>query len=317
MKKTVIAFLLIYSCSVQAQQLSQYSMYMFNNVLHNPAFLGTKKCGELRLGYRAQWLGYDGHPSDMYASFNYQIKQRSKPYIKARHGIGAYVESDKVGLTKSNQLMLGYAYHTPLGRNLYIGGGINAGLKQFSVASAADLVPDPSDAAVASGSRFIYPDISVGVLVYNNKFYAGAALKNTVGNKLKVYGVDARLTRQLNVMAGTSFPVGRTGLIIYPSVLLKYAFGSPLALDVSVLFEPQKKLQFGLAYRGIKGGDAVTGIVNFYIKPRWSVGYAYDFPISRLNKGTFQTHELTMAFKICPFRDADELIDIRCPAFTN
>ncbi|MEQ1733245.1 MAG: type IX secretion system membrane protein PorP/SprF [Bacteroidia bacterium] len=316
MKKIIFSFLfVVLSYGAQAQQLSQYSMYMFNNVLHNPAFLGTKKCAELRVGYRTQWVGYDGNPKDMYASFNYQIKQRRKPYIKARHGIGAYIESDKVGLTMSNQLMLGYAYHMPITRNLYLGGGINVGLKQFSVASADNLVPDVSDPAIATGSRFIYPDITAGLLVYNSKFYAGAALKNTVGNKLKVYGVDARLTRQLNVMAGTSFNLGR--LTVYPSALLKYAFGSPFALDATLLFEPNSRLQLGLAYRGIKGGDAVTGIVNFYIKPRWSVGYAYDFPISKLNKFTFQTHELTMAFKICPFRDADELIDTRCPAFTN
>jgi type IX secretion system PorP/SprF family membrane protein len=315
MKKILAALLIIVTTiNANAQQLSQYSMYMFNNTLHNPAFLGTKVCSELRLGYRTQWIGYDGRPKDIYASYNYQIKQRRKPYIKARHGIGAYVENDKVGLTKNNQLMLGYAYHMPIARGLYMGGGINVGLKQFSVASAPNLVPDASDPAINSGSRFIIPDMSIGILVYNSKFYAGAALKNLVGNKLKVYGVDAKLSRQLNIMAGTSFSAGR--LVLYPSVLLKYAFGSPFALDVSVLFEPSKRIQFGLAYRGIKAGDAVTGIVNFQIKPRWSLGYAYDFPISKLNKFTFQTHELTMAFKICPFRDADEIIADRCPAFT-
>ncbi|WP_257667254.1 T9SS type B sorting domain-containing protein [Parapedobacter tibetensis] len=62
----VILTLLLYACiGVQAQQRPQYTQYIFNGFLANPAVAGIERYVDLKMGARSQWQGVDGAPQTL------------------------------------------------------------------------------------------------------------------------------------------------------------------------------------------------------------------------------------------------------------
>src|SRR6201986_3104423 len=72
MKKFLqILFILLlgYEC-VDAQQKPQYTEYVFNNLLLNPAVTGIENYIDLKAGYRSQWTGLQGAPVTSYLTLS-------------------------------------------------------------------------------------------------------------------------------------------------------------------------------------------------------------------------------------------------------
>ena len=65
MKKSYIAVILLIllgSFSGNAQQDPQYTQYMYNTQVVNPAYAGSRDVLSFGLLYRTQWVGLDGAP---------------------------------------------------------------------------------------------------------------------------------------------------------------------------------------------------------------------------------------------------------------
>ena len=69
-----------------AQQLAQYSQYVFNQFSVNPAVAGSKDCLDMRLGYRQQWVGLEGAPVTGWVSMHGVIRAKGKPFQANKHG---------------------------------------------------------------------------------------------------------------------------------------------------------------------------------------------------------------------------------------
>ena len=70
MKKLLLLALAGAGLSLQAsaQQRPQYSQYMMNNYLLNPAVTGVEDFLDFKAGMRRQWVGLEGAPITYYAS---------------------------------------------------------------------------------------------------------------------------------------------------------------------------------------------------------------------------------------------------------
>src|ERR1700710_2589897 len=51
---------------VRAQQKPQYTQYVLNNLLINPAVTGIENYFDVKTGYRSQWTGLQGAPVTSY-----------------------------------------------------------------------------------------------------------------------------------------------------------------------------------------------------------------------------------------------------------
>jgi type IX secretion system PorP/SprF family membrane protein len=123
MKTTLPFFLLVpllafAARSGQAQQMAQYSQYMNNNYLLNPAVAGTEDYIDVKLSYRAQWTGIEGAPRTYYASVNSslgdlrtQSKRTLRDWQGGFHALGAIVYSDVTGPTSRTGLYGSYTYN--------------------------------------------------------------------------------------------------------------------------------------------------------------------------------------------------------------
>src|SRR5690554_3159577 len=118
MKKIIISgLLLLFFATVYAQQRPQYTQYMINPYVLNPAVAGIEDYIDIRAGYRNQWVGFSGAPRTFYLSghtpigrdkcINSRVKNTSGGY----HGIGAYISGDKTGPSSRTTINISYAYH--------------------------------------------------------------------------------------------------------------------------------------------------------------------------------------------------------------
>ncbi len=304
----LLIILFLGSGALKAQQTEQLTQYMFNQFGLNPAFAGLKECFDIRVGYRMQWLGFDGAPRTGYINANGRILKR-KSNFNEKHGVGAQVLSDATGPTSRTFFNLAYAYHMKVGRKFTLSSGISAGLLQYRFDKARVTVWDTDDPAIdGSISRFILPDINIGFLLYNEDFYAGLSLKQVWRNKLKNIFPDSRMTHHYYFNIGKRF-VANDKLSYVPSVLLKFTRLSVPAIDINLMFDFENALAVGLSYRNT---DAIAAMFKINFLKRFSLGYSFDLTTSRIRYGSSNTHEITLGVYSCPL---DGSHNYECPVF--
>jgi type IX secretion system PorP/SprF family membrane protein len=316
MKIKILFFLfLLLATGAVAQQKALYSQYMTNYYLLNPAVAGFEKDVNFKVGYRNQWVGFDGAPKTYYLSgegalFNRHLKRSRR--AQAFHGAGGYVYTDQTGPTTRTGALASYAYHVPLNRKIFLSSGIFAGFQQFRF--------DPSKVYLADGSNerdpvtnhgridAFMPDLTVGVFLHSQEFYVGASLFQVLGNKIhSADGAEevSRLSRHLFVSGGYNFDVNDK-IRLMPSVLLKYVQAAPIQADLNLkgAYHFSKRRQksvyddqvwAGISYRT---QDAVVGLVGVNFMEQFQLSYTYDITVSRMRHHSSGSHEVVLGYRI-------------------
>src|SRR3978361_1652803 len=72
MKRALYFSVIVIFCAqfVAAQQKPQYTQYVFNNYLLNPAVTGIENYTDVKAGYRSQWTGLQGAPITSYITID-------------------------------------------------------------------------------------------------------------------------------------------------------------------------------------------------------------------------------------------------------
>lgn len=286
----------LWSSTAFAQQTSQNTHFVLNYFHLNPAVAGTTVCPDIRLGYRTQWVGFEGAPKTAYASIHAGIKGKNK-MSKSKHGIGGFVESDATGALGRTSLHLAYAYHFQFNRKWMLSAGIYAGFQQYRFDINDVRVEDQLDPALIEGSvtSFIVPDFTPGLYFYDKSWTFGLAVNQLLGNPIKELGTESRLRRHASIMA--SKQLGNEDSFTYtPAVLLKFVSGSSPALDLNFMVEYKKVVGLGLSYRN---GDAIAGLFRLHFLKYFTVGYAFDFTTSQIRIASSNTHEITLGISVC------------------
>lgn len=300
----IIGVFLVISSGITAQQISQHTDFMFNYFHHNPAVAGTKKCPDIRLGFRNQWVGFEGAPQTAYASVHAAIKSGNS-VTKSKHGIGGFVEADVTGPLSSTTLYLSYAYHFQFNRKWMVSAGVFAGFQQYRYDSNDQILADANDPAL-QGSRtsFIMPDLAPGIYLYDKSWAFGVAVKQLLGNPISELGSTSipeiggvsRLRRHVSLMASNQF--GSEDSFTYtPAVMVRLVSASTPAIDLNIFMEYKKTIGIGAAYRS---GDAIAGFMRVNFLKYFTLGYAFDFTTSQLRIASSNTHEITLGISVCP-----------------
>lgn len=306
--KGLLIICIMLTIPVFGQQTEQYTQYMFNQFGVNPAFAGIKECIDIRLGYRTQWVGFEGAPRTSLVNANGRILQRKTNY-KYKHGVGVNALSDATGPTSRTFFNLAYAYHMPMNRKFNLSMGIAAGFLQYRFdESRITLVTQDDDAISGSRSKFLLPDINAGLLLYHESFYAGLTLKQVWRNKLKSVFPDSRLTHHYSLNIGKKF-IGENDISYVPSIMIKFTRLSVPALDLNFMVDFKQNLAVGLSYRNT---DAIAGLIKFNFLQRFSLGYSFDFTTSKIRLGSSNTHEIMLGIYSCPIKSTH---NYECPVF--
>lgn len=303
-----------------AQQLPQYTQYVFNNYLLNPAVTGIENYTDAKLGYRSQWTGLDGAPVTSYLTVNLPlgrdfldgdataspanggINPSSRLYTQnyqaaePHHGIGFMLVTDKAGPITQTNFAASYAYHLGLAPKLNLAVGVAAGFNHISLNTSQITLATPIDPAISNGNNSQWkPDLSAGVWLYSANYYVGISAQQLLPTNLYFSTSNNTVDKSKTVphfffTAGTKLFLSED-ITLLPSVLIKEIQPVPLTYDVNLKFAFQDKFWLGGAYRhadsfGILAGFNLSSFVN--------VGYSYDITTSALNTVSNGTHEIVI-----------------------
>jgi type IX secretion system PorP/SprF family membrane protein len=293
----------------KGQQTVQFTQYIFNGFAINPALAGSKPCIDVKLGYRAQWLGFEGAPKTTFASVNGELKFKKVKTIRTKHGAGVYVESDVIGPVKKTTMYLAYAYHFPLFRGVTASLGVFAGLQELRLNASKISVFDGNDPLIrGSGARFMIPDVSPGFFVSHKDWFTGFSIRQAFPKTWGLIGSDkTKNTLHYLLVGGKRFETGNA-INVVPSGMLKWTGYTNPSLDLNLLFELNHYFEIGASWRN---GDALAGIVKINFLEYFSLGYSFDLTTSKIRLGSSNTHEIILGIYSCSRGASDYL----CPAF--
>ncbi len=291
-----LVFLLVvfFFRSGSAQQLPQYTQWVYNQFAINPAHAGIKNCLDIHSLYRTQWLGFDGAPKSGFLTIAAPIHTKRKQLLSARHGVGAKVEVDNIGAFSSTRLNFAYAAHFNFTPETRLSLGLYAGFVQFGYnpQNTVTINPDPSISKTAS---FIAPDATFGAWWNGKNYYLGFVEQNLIHSKWNNIGTDSKFRFHTIFNGGYRYAINQSFTLL-PAFILRIPPAGPASLDLNLLCDFQNQFGFGLGYRNV---DAVMLFASFKIKQQLSIQYSFDFITSPLRKGTVNSHELSIAFTTC------------------
>lgn len=334
MKKYYFTFLFLLGMSgLWAQQRPQYTQYIFNNYLINPAITGIENYTDIKAGYRNQWTGLDGAPVTMYFTAHTPIGNKfiqgdpmsqpangedpmSRSYVQdyqaapAHHGIGFTVVSDKAGPITQSNYNLTYAYHLGITSNLNLSVGVAAGLASINLNTSQITLENALDPAIANGNtNQLKPDLGLGVWAYSATYFVGVSAQQVLPQTLyfssnSTYN-QSKTVPHYFVTAGVKLFLAED-ITLLPSVMFKYVKPVPNTFDLNLKMAFQDKFWIGGSYRR---NDAIAAMAGINVGSFLNFGYAYDFTTSNLNNVSNGTHEIILgimlnnAYKvICPRR---------------
>ncbi|GAB3540559.1 type IX secretion system membrane protein PorP/SprF [Pontibacter brevis] len=299
---------------VLAQQKPQYSQYMINNYLLNPAIAGIENYVDIKSGYRNQWTGIEGSPSSFYLSVHTKLSKdktsaenTTPSFIGAReprsiyrkysnephHGIGLVLLHDRIGPFTRMEANVSYAYHVPLTDGVRLGAGVSAGVSQHALNGNKLVFANPADAASA-GWTVHRPNLKLGMWLYSADFYAGLSASEIISNTVSVEeerGMDINFENHYFFTAAYKFPVAER-LDVIPSVMLKLLQPLPVSVDYNLRAVYDNKLWGGVSYRQNDSFAILGGLTWNQV---FDLGYSYDTGVSALGG---VSHEVVLGMRI-------------------
>ena len=286
--------LLLTFIDANAQQDPQYTQYMYNLNVINPAYAGFKENLSFGLLYRKQWVDIEDSPTTMTFSGSTPVGKNV--------GIGLNVISDKIGPSEATTVNADFSYTLDLGAEHKLAFGLKAGatLLNVNMSNITNTLPDADDPAFSENINKTNPTIGAGLFYSAEKYYISFAVPNMIqstyldinqGGEVSTYG-EADI--QYYLSGGYVFDLN-PNLKFKPTVMLKSAFNVPMSVDLTANFLIQEKWELGVAYRL---EDSVDFMANFAITPNLRIGYAYDYTLSDIKVTTTSSHEIVLLFDL-------------------
>lgn len=290
-----------------AQQIPQYSQWYMHQFSRNPAHAGIKECIDIHSLYRLQWVGFDGAPKSGFLTVSIPIHTRRKKYLSARHGTGFKFETDKIGQFSVNRLSAAYAAHFNFDKFRRISFGLYGGVIQMGYNPETIQTNDPDPAVMREGS-YVAPDASFGAWYNAEKYYFGLSIQNLIPNRWQNIGNTSRDHLHISFNGGYQFAMG-DNVSLMPAFNLRIPPAGPMSLDLNLHMDYRNLLGFGIGYRNT---DALIAFCSIKFKEQFSIGYSFDYNLSKIQLVAKNTHEISLRFTTCKPRKVGTA---SCPLF--
>jgi type IX secretion system PorP/SprF family membrane protein len=319
MKNIISLLILLLSTHyIFAQQKPQYTQYVFNNYLLNPAFAGIDNYTDVKIGHRSQWKGLTGAPTTNYITVNTPVGKTilqqtdtcnlignlfspNAMLLKPHHGIGFLFLNDEQGIISQNSVQISYAYHLKLNNDFNLATGVTFGLNHTSLNTGLITIENPSDLAIQNTNNEIWkPDFTLGILLYSNNFYAGASVQQLLSQTYFNSNQQANNSKTVNhFLLNLGYKLAFADDFIFsPSILLKIVNPVPVSYDVNMKLAFKNKVWLGTSYRR---NDSFGILAGLAINHRFNLGYAYDITTSGLSAVNNGSHEVVMGIMLNRF----------------
>lgn len=288
LRKIPLALLTVLgSIGIKAQQDPMYTHYMFNTLMVNPAYAGSRDALTVTMLHRSQWVDFKGAPVVQSITLH-------SPLSNDHYAVGFSLLNDKIGTTHNTAMVGDFAYRMDLTKRSKLALGLSAGLNIFQ-ARLSTLQLDQSDDPTFQNNinNRVTPCVGFGAYYSRERFYAGVSTPNLIKNDIGDGTLQGSEERHYYFIAGAVFKLNES-LDFKPTTFVKVTKGAPVQGDFTASFIILDKLSLGAMYRT---GDAFGALAGYAVTQQLYLGYSYDFSYglssSRYNMGS---HEIVLRY---------------------
>ncbi len=290
-----------------AQQLPQFSQYIFNGLHVNPGYAGYKGVPYIQSTYRSQWVNFPGAPKTFTITADLSANE-------GLMGFGASILSDKIGPSQTSSGMLTYAYRIQTGYESFLGLGVSAGVSEYVVDGSLFNPKDFGDVNIPEGRVNVFtPNLNTGIFFNTRRFYTGFSVYNLVGKSILERKDISLAYHNLHYFftAGAMIPFSDK-IQFKPSVLIKEEKGSATNYDINRMFLFMETIWLGASYRSnlsngnnamnenLSNRNAIAMILEIFATNNLRIGYAYDHNTNVLSNMRNNSHEISVGYYITP-----------------
>ncbi len=294
LKYLLLILLFGLSSFVRAQQYPFWTQYRSNHFMLNPAVAGSRQIYDARLSYRNQWVGFDGAPKTMGASYHRKI-------YKNKMGVGAFVFQDQIGPFKTLTGALAYSFRIKFD-DFALSFGLNGSYNMQSVNAASMTYQNSQDAAIShmlTTHKTKNYNGAAGILLYNDRFYLGAAMNNLLGStftydKTKAQNKKGEIKTVPHMCVSLGYNYAQNLDYVWENTTaVIFVAGSPILFDYNLRLHIKKAMLVGA---GIRLGTALVAQVGWTFTDWAQVSYSYDYNTNRLRPTNSGSHEIKIVF---------------------
>ena len=287
MKIKLFILFIVGSLSVFAQQEPQYTQYMYNMSMINPAYMiNEPSLIEVGALYRTQWVGIDGAPKTTNLFANIPLNEKIELSVNyLNDNIGGNIN------TSENVFNVDSAYKINLNKTLNLSFGLKIGFDHLNFSAIGSNVS--TDPSFGNTSKTVL-NIGAGAFLFHKNYYVGLSSPNLIPTDLSINN-DLIYSNSVHgfLIAGYIYELNDL-FKIKPSTVVKIVGGAPVSFDISANMLYNNKFELGLSYRY---QDAISGLAVFNITRDLRLGYAYDFNTSELKSYNNGSHEFMLIYR--------------------
>lgn len=285
---------------MQGQQDAQFTQYMYNTIIINPAYAGSRGVLSIFGLHRSQWVGLQGAPTTNSFSIN-------APINNSNLGIGVSLLNESIGPTSENQISTDISYSIPLSTKYKLSFGVKGTANLFNLDTNQLNPENIADPSLQNLNNYFSPNLGAGLYLHSDKLYLGLSVPNFFEVNRFSDNTQTITKERMNFyfIGGYVFDINPS-IKFKPAFLSKVVEGAPIQIDASANFMFNDKFVLGAAYRWEAAWSALAG---FQVNDRWFIGYAYDRETTNLARFNNGSHELFLRYEL--FAKVDKIISPR------
>ena len=289
-KILILIFVTVVALPSTAQQLPQFTQYMYNTIAINPAYAGSRETLSVVGLHRTQWAGFPGAPTTQTLSVH-------SPLRNEKIGLGFSVINDELGFENFVYLYGDFSYYIKLNEISKLAFGINAGYTSFNVDDRL-YTSNPGDLLIGKIENRWRPNVGAGIMWMWERGYLGLSAPRLINHS---YTGDSSYDAMERVgyyfTGGYVFDIGYSTKF-KPAFMVKVTNGAAISTDVSANFLFFERLWLGTAYRFNTTAGAWGFMADFQVFRDWRIGYTFELPTSDIRPYTNGTHEIMIMFEV-------------------
>ena len=296
--------IIMLSPALKAQNELMLNQHWALPTFYNPANTGNTDFLRIRAAARLQWLGVENAPKSFVGAADTPFKLGEK-----RLGVGVTAMQESLGLFSNLNIAAQLSYKFKLGKGIF-SIGVQPAYYNSKFKGTEVLLPSEDD--YHSGSDTSIPmqdlsgnhfDLSAG-LSYTHKYFTlgvscmhimnptvNLTLEGSESTETQQYQTE--LSRQLYLVADGNIPIKNSLFVLQPSLLVTSDLAGVTG-EAGLRTTFNKFLTFGVAYRW---ADAIGITIGGEYK-NFFLGYAYEYPLSGINKASSGSHEIVAGYSL-------------------
>ncbi|MEY1639721.1 PorP/SprF family type IX secretion system membrane protein [Tenuifilum osseticum] len=324
-KKYWYSVLLLFSAFSVFSQDMQFTQFYANPLYLSPSFTGGIVGYRVAANYRNQWTFVPGTFNTFSVSWDH-----NSPAFRSGFGVMAVRDQAGDGNLANTRMGVLYSYDIEPFPDWHLRPGLAFFLQQISIdfsklifSDQLTSTPMPPTSVTQPGKDAVWDiDVSSSILAYSDNMWLGVTWDHMLKPVATFYDDNSRLPHKITVHGGYRY-ITKGFLLSRIEESFTVAFNYRVQdiyrqLDLGLYFYSQP-ISFGVWWRGLPKNSVGRRVdaLAFMVGYKWeqvSMGYSYDFTISRLGLASGGSHEISMIyeFRLTPKKRWKA---IPCPTF--